>query len=177
MKKPRLAVAVGYLDDDLLAEALEYKPAKRKKNILWRYVAAAVCLCVAAASMTILIHNQSKTPTGWPTYTLPDVQEVYVELIGYDYDRNKFDAVVVDARNNTVFPTGAALKFNLMVWTEVYLSNGTRLDFNAEEIQVDALGWKPGTILRVQFGSYAEYYEWTDWGMLDPDCIEVVKEP
>ena len=178
MKKPRIAVAVGYLDDDLVSEAVEYKPVAKRKIILWQYVAAAVCLC-AAVGITVMLayHVTNNQVTVWPGYTLPEVQELYVELSGYDYDRGKLDTVIVDAGDNTVFPVGTVLKFNFMVWTEVYLSDGTQLDFDVEEIQLEELGWKPGTILRVQFRSYAEYHEWDEWSMLDPYRVEVVKEP
>ena len=48
MNRPRIADAMEYIDEDMIAEAAEYRPAKTR---IWKKTAAAACLflCVAAA--------------------------------------------------------------------------------------------------------------------------------
>ncbi|MBQ8766184.1 MAG: hypothetical protein IJZ16_05210 [Clostridia bacterium] len=48
MKTPKLAVAVGYIDDDLVSGAIDYIPVQRKNIIhYWKYVVvAAACISV-----------------------------------------------------------------------------------------------------------------------------------
>lgn len=48
MKTPKLAVALGCIDDDLVLDAIDYMPAKRKNIIYyWKYVVTvAVCIAV-----------------------------------------------------------------------------------------------------------------------------------
>lgn len=47
MKKSRLANAMGYIDDALVSEAIDYKPKKIKHNwVKWGALAACLCLAV-----------------------------------------------------------------------------------------------------------------------------------
>lgn len=48
MKTPKLAIAMGYIDDDLVSGAVEHKPLPRKKNAhFWKHiVAVAACMVV-----------------------------------------------------------------------------------------------------------------------------------
>lgn len=44
---PKLAIAIGYIDDDLVTGAVEYMPPKREAKILWfRHAMVAACLCL-----------------------------------------------------------------------------------------------------------------------------------
>lgn len=48
MKKPRIADALEYIEDDMITEAVTYKPEKNR--MLWiRWAAVAACLCLIAA--------------------------------------------------------------------------------------------------------------------------------
>lgn len=65
---PKLAIAIGYIDDDLVTRALEYMPVTRKKVAhLWKhYVAIAACVVLVLGINLILSHSNippvSKTP-------------------------------------------------------------------------------------------------------------------
>ncbi len=53
MKTPRMAYAVGNLDDDLLAEAESYRP-KDTKPVIWKWCAAAASLALIVAIAALL---------------------------------------------------------------------------------------------------------------------------
>ncbi|MBO5333315.1 MAG: hypothetical protein J6B37_04285 [Clostridia bacterium] len=49
MKAPKLALAVGYIDDDLVSDAVDYLPVQRKNKIrYWKY-ATVVAACIVVA--------------------------------------------------------------------------------------------------------------------------------
>lgn len=55
MKVPRMALAMGYIADDLISEAMEYKSLEMKYRAL-RYLAIAACVvlvCVAVSPLTL----------------------------------------------------------------------------------------------------------------------------
>lgn len=61
---PKLAIAIGYIDDDLVTGAVEYMPAPSKKfTHLWKhFVAVAAVLCIAI----IAVFPQVFQDTGKP---------------------------------------------------------------------------------------------------------------
>ena len=65
---PKLAIAIGYIDDDLVSGAVEYMPASSKKfTHLWKhFVAVAACIVLVFGSCLILTNNEippaSETP-------------------------------------------------------------------------------------------------------------------
>ena len=63
MSIPKMAKAMGYIDDDLVSGAVEYKRTKKKNSWLkWGAMAACVCLVVVGA---LTIPNlQNETPHG-----------------------------------------------------------------------------------------------------------------
>ena len=63
MSIPKMAKAMGYIDDDLVSGAVEYKRTKKKNSWLqWGAMAACVCLVVMGA---LTIPNlQNETPHG-----------------------------------------------------------------------------------------------------------------
>lgn len=60
---PKLAIAIGYIDDDLVTGAVEYMPAPSKKfTHLWKhFVAVAACLCVVITG-SMFFHQQHNQP-------------------------------------------------------------------------------------------------------------------
>lgn len=49
---PKLAIAIGYIDDDLVTGAVEYMPAQSKTKIAWfRHAIVAACLCLAVVGV------------------------------------------------------------------------------------------------------------------------------
>ncbi len=52
MKTPRIAKAIGFIGDDLIAEAMDYRP--KAKNPWTKILAAAACFCFAAAVLMVL---------------------------------------------------------------------------------------------------------------------------
>lgn len=59
MNDYRLCCALSFIDDDLINEAMEYRPvSKPKKVYFWRSAAAIAC-CAAAVGMVYLFKNRS----------------------------------------------------------------------------------------------------------------------
>ena len=52
VKAPKLAIAMNYIDDDLISGAIDYKPAPKKANISWfRHAIVAACLCLVVVGV------------------------------------------------------------------------------------------------------------------------------
>lgn len=60
MKIPRLALAMGYIDDDLIVAAEEYKPVAKKRSSIFsnwtRWAAVAACFCIAMVGAITIEH-------------------------------------------------------------------------------------------------------------------------
>ena len=65
MKIPRLAIAMGYIDDDLISAAEVYKPHHKKwYQLNWlKYGAVAACICIVALITIPLLSEQVTSPT------------------------------------------------------------------------------------------------------------------
>ncbi|HHV97466.1 MAG TPA: hypothetical protein GXX37_13550 [Clostridiaceae bacterium] len=103
MKTPKLAIAMGYIDDDLVSGAVEYKPSLVK--LVWfRYVAAVACLCLVllgAIKITISLFPKSNTNT--PVYgvlgevvAIKDDGRYDVRITGEDQNFAKGDIVTIN---------------------------------------------------------------------------------
>ena len=84
---PKLAIAMNYIDDDLISGAMDYKPAPKKANIIWfRHAIVAVCLCFAVVGVFRVLpyenwfEHQAEDPnwekTHYETATLSDIEAV-----------------------------------------------------------------------------------------------------
>lgn len=70
MKIPKLALAMGYIDDDLIAAAEEYKPVP-KRNITdrWKWIVSlAACLCMLVAVSLMLFLPRDKLQVDMEKY-------------------------------------------------------------------------------------------------------------
>lgn len=68
---PKLAIAIGYIDDDLVTGAVEYMPAHKNNIIAWfRYTIVAACLCfvVIGALKWFPYMNQTDDPNWSKTH-------------------------------------------------------------------------------------------------------------
>ena len=153
MSIPKMAKAMGYIDDDLVSGAVEYKRTK-KKNSWMKLGAMAACLCLVVVGVLTIPNLQNEPPHGQGTmeqvYTLPQAETMSVELVEWS---------VVDAGDNSIFPADAELSVVFDYDTEILLDNGTVMVFNPDEPNTDAIGWKEGTIVTVKFVNYEEYQE------------------
>lgn len=84
---PKLAIAMNYIDDDLISGAIDYKPAPKKANIIWfRHAIIAACLCLAVVGVFRVLpyenwfEHQAEDPnwekTHYETATLSDIEAV-----------------------------------------------------------------------------------------------------
>ena len=84
---PKLAIAIGYIDDDLVTEAVEYMPVPKKEKIAWfRYAIVAACLCLVAVGIFSVSpyenwsEHQAEDPnwdtTHYETAALADIEAV-----------------------------------------------------------------------------------------------------
>ncbi|MBQ2241438.1 MAG: hypothetical protein II319_04800 [Clostridia bacterium] len=68
MKTPRIANAVGLIDDDLVIGAAEYKKTNRNKTVIkWVLIAACFSIAVLAAIPFLSIWNGKGSPGGKPS--------------------------------------------------------------------------------------------------------------
>ena len=84
---PKLAIAMNYIDDDLISGAMDYKPAPKKANIIWfRHAIVAVCMCLAVVGVFRVLpyenwfEHQAEDPnwekTHYETATRSDIEAV-----------------------------------------------------------------------------------------------------
>ena len=84
---PKLAIAMNYIDDDLISGAIDYRPAPKKANIIWfRHAIVAACLCLAVVGVFRVLpyenwfEHQAEDPnwekTHYETATLSDIEAV-----------------------------------------------------------------------------------------------------
>ena len=66
MSIPKMAKAMGYIDDDLVSGAVEYKRTK-KKNSWLKWGAMAACLCLVVSLAIPMLNNDSPEPMGFET--------------------------------------------------------------------------------------------------------------
>ena len=59
MSIPKMANAMGYIDDDLVTGAIEYKRTK-KKNSWMKWGAMAACLCLVVVGAFGGVHSHTK---------------------------------------------------------------------------------------------------------------------
>lgn len=57
MKSPRIADAMGLIDDTLITEAAEERPQKNKTPVWVKWTAAAACICLCAVSAFFAAHS------------------------------------------------------------------------------------------------------------------------
>ena len=96
MSIPKMAKAMGYIDDDLVSGAVEYKRMKKKNSGLkWGAMAACLCLVVVGAVLPMTnndtpTHSQEELPSvtvideGPAGMTTPEMVEI-VEVNGVEY--------------------------------------------------------------------------------------------
>ena len=66
MSIPKMANAMGYIDDDLVTGAIEYKRTK-KKNSWMKWGAMAACLCLVVGLAIPMLNNDNSEPMGFET--------------------------------------------------------------------------------------------------------------
>lgn len=161
MSIPKMAKAMGYIDDDLVSGAVEYKRTKKKNGWL-KWGAMAACLCLVVVGALTIPNLQNETSHGQGTmeqvYTLPQAETMSVELVD-EWSVDRFKGIVVDVGDNSIFPADAELSVVFDYDTEILLDDGTVMVFNPDEPDTDAIGWKEGTIITVKFVNYDEYRE------------------
>lgn len=80
---PKLAIAIGYIDDDLVTEAVEYMPTHKNNKIAWfRYAIVAACLCLVVIGVLkwFPYMNQTDDPnwskTHFQTANLDEIEAI-----------------------------------------------------------------------------------------------------
>ncbi len=106
MTESRIAVAVGYIDDNLVSEAIEFNE-KRGRSRWLPYVAITVCLCIIACVTMKVINEKRNIRTEIPLYgVLAIVTDITVtgdyevKITGGDENFSIGDVVAVKCREN-----------------------------------------------------------------------------
>ena len=176
MSIPKMAKAMGYIDDDLVSGAVEYKRTKKKNSwVKWGAMAACLCLVVVGA---LTIPNWQSNPQGSqdftaPYYSLSETEHLCVEVV--EVGAFTYKAKVVDTGNNSIYPLGEEVVICVNFGeTEILLSEGNYFNDTVDDIydtslRLENIGWGAGTILYVEFDAY------TDNNNLFASYVEVKK--
>lgn len=100
MSTPKLAIAMNYIDDDLVSGAVEYKRTK-KKNSWMKWGAMAACLCLVVLVAMPFMQQNSEPATDIEPYKGLSVSEaVAYEPYGGLFPQTILDGYVLE--ENTV---------------------------------------------------------------------------
>jgi len=85
MKIPKLAFAMGYIDDDLIIAAEEYKPISQKKSVFhWKRIAAiAACFCVIVCSLFLYQNSRPADMTDLHEIVQGGVNAEVIQVSGF----------------------------------------------------------------------------------------------
>ena len=104
-KAPKLAIAMNYIDDDLISGAIDYIPTPHKLKAVWfRHAIVAACFCLMVlGAVRITIEFLPETSTSKPVYgVLAEVIEIQdngryeVRITGEDQNFAKDDIVSIN---------------------------------------------------------------------------------
>lgn len=175
---PKLAIAMNYINDNLISGAIDYVPTQKKAKATWfRHVIVAACLClvnVCALTISNLQNNpQEDSDYTASYYSLSETEHLCVKII--EVGSFTYKAKVVDSGNNSVY----SLEEEVVICvnfqeTEILLSTGryfndTVDDINDVSLRLENIGWDVGSILYVEFDAY------TDNNRLFASYIEATK--
>lgn len=125
MKIPRLVVAMGYIDDDLVSEAVKYKPILRKRKWIYIITAAACTIVVLSTNFIFNIIKNPSLPSSAPAHfyfenkvyvyhghtvkSLPDnfefvgkVNNVGESFTGVDFDGNVDGCIYMNKTDRSI---------------------------------------------------------------------------
>ena len=167
MKEHDLLEAVGGINEKYINNAGAVKIRNNAKTV-YRWIAAAACLCLIVASIITIQHiNSSNVVTDnnhagtAQEHILDTPQEMTVKIVGWTGDG--FRVTVVDARENTIFMDNAELTVEFNENTVFVLSDGTTITFNPDDPDTisigNKVGWAEGSIVRVVFTAYEDYLD------------------
>ena len=61
MNTPKLAIAMNYIDENLISGAIDYKPVHCKNNTyFWKHIAAAACFCIIVIGSIFAYHQHTQ---------------------------------------------------------------------------------------------------------------------
>ena len=116
MSIPKMANAMGYIDDDLVSGAVEYKRTK-KKNSWLKWGAMAACLCLVVLVAMPFMQNSEPATDIEPYKGLSVSEAVAYEPYGELFPQNILDGYVLE-ENTVGLYDGKVLK-------AVYCNNST----------------------------------------------------
>ena len=103
MSIPKMANAMGYIDDDLVSGAVEYKRTK-KKNSWIKWTAMAACLCLVVGLFATSFIKPSPTQVPLPGGILAEVTEVI--------DNGSCKVVVTGKDDNFTYGDSLTIHYN-----------------------------------------------------------------
>lgn len=103
MSIPKMAKAMGYIDDDLVSGAVEYKRTK-KKNSWIKWTAMAACLCLVVGLFANSFIKPSTTQVPLPGGILAEVTEVI--------DNGSCKVVVTGKDDNFTYGDSLTIHYN-----------------------------------------------------------------
>lgn len=163
MTSKTISDAITNISAEYIEKAADYTVVKKPHKPVWlKWAAMAACLCLVVVGALTIPNWQNESQHGQSTmaqvYTLPEAETMSVELVEWG-KRDYFKGIVVDAGDNSIFPTGAELSVVFDYDTEIILDDGTVMVFNPDEPDIDVIGWKEGTIVTVKFVNHDKYME------------------
>lgn len=101
---PKLAIAIGYIDDDLVTGAVDYKTPKRTNNGIYhswtKWAAVAACLCVVMIGAITIEHyvSTSRGSMGIESISISDVKET-----GSVFTENEVQNFIAESGDSIIY--------------------------------------------------------------------------
>lgn len=162
---PKLAIAMNYINDNLISEAIDYVPIQKKtKATQFRHVIIAACLClVVVGALTIpILQNELQKNSDYTAsyYSLSETEYLCVEII--EVGDFAYKAKVVDSGNNNIYSLGEEVFICVNFQeTKILLSDGRYFNDTIDNIydvslRLENIGWDIGSVLYVEFDAYTD---------------------
>lgn len=147
VKAPKLAIAMNYIDDDLISGAIDYIPTPHKLKAVWfRHTIVAACLClIVLGAVRITITFLPETSTSKPVYgVLAEVIEIQdngryeVRITGEDQNFAKDDIVSInyDYVSNDVGRKDLKIGDTIAITYSVYEKTGEVYEITPGQIDI-----------------------------------------
>lgn len=148
MKTPKIANAVGHIDDDLVVAATERKKAKSSLWLKWSAVAA--CLALIVSIGFAIPHWLPNDDQGMPGIYIEDRESIFATI--EEWRDEGFVCTIIDSDIHDFIAEGYSVLIQFNETTKVTTLDGSKFQYDEENPNAPSCGLPVGTTVEIYFG-------------------------